>query len=156
MDPIDRRILMQLQTDATLSHAQIAEIVHLSASQVSRRITRLHADGVIRQQVALLDEDTLGLHVEAYVTLTMASYASDIVRGFHDRISGIDSVLDCCATTGTSDYQLRVVARTLHDLSVLINRDLLGHGDVASVRSSVVLDHIKRTTALPISQPDKS
>jgi DNA-binding Lrp family transcriptional regulator len=150
MDQMDRRILAQLQADSSRSHADLAETVHLSASQVSRRIARLQEDGVIRQQVALLDEEALGLQVEAFVAVAMASYAPDAVRLFHERISSLDEVLDCCATTGDSDYLLRIVARNLKAYSQLMNEQLLGHGDVASVRSSVVLNRIKRTTALPL------
>jgi DNA-binding Lrp family transcriptional regulator len=150
MDRMDRRILAQLQTDSSRSHADLAETVHLSASQVSRRIARLQEAGVIRAQVALLDDEALGLQVEAFVAVAMASYAPDAVRGFHDRITSLGEVLDCCATTGDSDYLLRIVARNLKAYSRLVNEQLLGHGDVASVRSSVVLNRIKRTTALPL------
>lgn len=150
MDQLDRKILTQLQADASLSHADIGEIVHLSASQVSRRIARLQQDGIIRKQVALLDEENLGLHVEAFVAVTMSSYAPEVIGGFHGRMQAIGGVLDCCATTGDSDYLLRILARDLRGLSELINQDILGHGDVASVRSSVVLDRIKRTTELPL------
>lgn len=150
MDQLDRKILTQLQADASLSHADIGEIVHLSASQVSRRIARLQQDGIIRKQVALLDEENLGLHVEAFVAVTMSSYAPETITGFHERMLAMDGVLDCCATTGDSDYLLRILARDLRGLSERINQDILGHGDVASVRSSVVLDRIKRTTELPL------
>ncbi|WP_225008392.1 Lrp/AsnC family transcriptional regulator [Novosphingobium percolationis] len=150
MDDMDRRILAQLQSDSGRSHADLAEVVGLSASQVSRRIARLQADGVIRGQVALLDEQALGLQVEAFVAVAMASYAPEVVRAFHERISSLEEVLDCCATTGDSDYLLRIVAHDLRAYSRLMNEQLLGHGDVASVRSSVVLDRIKQTTALPL------
>jgi DNA-binding Lrp family transcriptional regulator len=72
------------------------------------------------------------------------------VQRFHQRISALEEVLECCATTGDSDYLLRIVARDLQAYSRLINQELLGHGDIASVRSSVVLDRIKQTTALPL------
>ena len=65
-------------------------------------------------------------------------------------MAALDEVLDCCATTGDSDYLLRVVTRDLKGLSHLINDELLGHGDVANVRSSITLEVIKRTTALPV------
>ena len=150
MDDIDRRILTQLQADSARSHPELAEVVGLSASQVSRRIARLQADGVIRSQVALLDEQALGLQVEAFVAVAMASYAPETVRAFHEPISSLEEVLDCCATTGDSDYLLPIVARDLRAYSRLMNEQLLGHGDIASVRSSVVLDRIKQTTALPL------
>lgn len=153
MDQLDRQILAQLQSDSSRSHAELAEVVNLSASQVSRRIARLQAEGVIRRQVALLDEQALGLQVEAFVAVAMASYAPEAVRRFHERISALAEVLDCCATTGDSDYLLRVVARDLRAYSALMNEQILGHGDVASVRSSVVLDRVKQTTELPLPLP---
>lgn len=152
MDEIDRNILALLQMDASRSHAELAEAVHLSASQVSRRIARMQADGLIRKQVALLSEEALGLQVEAFVAVAMASYAPETVQQFHRRISALEEVLDCCATTGDADYLLRVVARDLRAYSRLMNEQILGHGDVASVRSSVVLDRIKQTTALPLTR----
>ena len=89
--------------------------------------------------------------VEAYVSITLGSYARDVVGRFQDRVSALDEVLDCCATTGDSDYLLRIVTRDLKDLSRLINEELLGHGDVDNVRSSITLNVIKRTTALPLA-----
>ena len=150
MDQIDRKILMQLQTDSSRSHADLGDIVHLSASQVSRRIARMQNEGLIRKQVAILDEEHLGLMVESYVSITLGSYARDVVSRFQDRVAALDAVLDCCATTGDSDYLLRIVTRDLKDLSRLINEELLGHGDVDNVRSSITLDVIKRTTSLPL------
>ena len=150
MDQIDRRILVQLQEDSSRSHADLGDIVHLSASQVSRRIARMQGDGLIRRQVAILDEEALGLTVSAYVSITLGSYARDVVEGFQNRVSALDEVLECCATTGDSDYLLRIVTRDLKDLSRLINEELLGHGDVDTVRSSITLNVIKRTTALPL------
>ena len=105
---------------------------------------------MIRQQVAILDGKQLGLTVEAYVSITLASYSRDIVSGFHRRVTALPEVLDCCATTGDSDYLLRIVAHDLQALSRLINEELLGHGDVNNVRSSITLDVIKRTTTLPL------
>lgn len=154
MDKIDLRILAHLQDDASGSHADLADAVHLSPSQCSRRIARLREAGVIRRQVTLLDEAHLGLGVEAYVTVTMASYAPETVAGFHARIAALEAVVDCCALTGDADYLLRIVATDLQAFTRVLNAEILGHGDVASLRSSIVLDRIKRTTALPLPQPD--
>ena len=55
MDQIDRKLLMQIQTDSSRSHTDLGDLVNLSASQVSRRIARMQQDGLIRKQVAILD-----------------------------------------------------------------------------------------------------
>ncbi len=150
MDRLDLKILARLQDDAAVSHAELGEAIGLSASQVSRRIQRLSQDGVVRGQVALLDPESLGLHVEAYVLVSLASYGKGVAQGFHERMIAIPQVIECCALTGDSDYMLHLMARDLPALSHLINEELLGHGDIANVRSNVVLHRVKRTTALPL------
>lgn len=152
MDQTDRKILKHLQADASLSHAELGEQVNLSPSQVSRRIQRMQQEGLILRQIALLDEARLGLQVEAYVAVSLSSYAPDMVRRFHQRMTLLDEVLSCASTTGDSDYLLRIVAPDLRAYARLMNTEVLGHGDVSSVRSSVVLDRIKHTTALPLAQ----
>ncbi|KAG5730598.1 hypothetical protein E4T56_gene6099, partial [Termitomyces sp. T112] len=108
MDATDRKILARLQIDASLSHAELGELVNLSASQVSRRVQRLEQDGIIRKQVILLDEEAVGLQVEAYVSLSLASYNPGDIARFHERMCSLEEVLECCATTGGEDYFLRV------------------------------------------------
>jgi Lrp/AsnC family leucine-responsive transcriptional regulator len=151
MDRLDGKILTLLQEDASLSHAELADRVNLSPSQCSRRIQRLEAEGVIGRHVVLVKPESLGLTVEAYVTIALVDYAKETRTRFHERIAGLESVVECCSLTGDSDYLLRIVSKDLAALTELINRDLLGPGDVAKVRSSIVLERIKRTTALPIA-----
>jgi Lrp/AsnC family leucine-responsive transcriptional regulator len=94
----------------------------------------------------------LGLQLEAYVTVTLSSYTRAVVAGFHSRMADLAQVVECCSLTGDSDYLLRVLTKDRAAFSQFLNVDLLGHGDVARVRSSIVLDRIKRTTALPLPE----
>ena len=151
MDHIDLRILALLQQDTSRSHAELADLVHLSPSQCSRRIQKLIVDGVIRAQVALVDEAAVGLGVEAYVRVTLSSYARDVVTAFHKRIAAMPEIVECCAMTGDSDYLIRVLSSNLNAFSRLLNDKLLGHDDVAGVQSSIVLDRVKRTSAVPLT-----
>ena len=70
LDAIDRRILHELQRDARLSTAEIAERVGTSTSPCWRRIRQMEQDGIIRSYVALLDPPALGLPVSVFVTTT--------------------------------------------------------------------------------------
>ena len=51
MDDIDRQLIDILQRDATLSIAQMAEQVGLSATPCWKRIQKLEAQGVITRRV---------------------------------------------------------------------------------------------------------
>ena len=60
LDIFDISLLSALQRDAYATHQQLGETVHLSASQVSRRVARLQGAGIIRRYVALLDPASIG------------------------------------------------------------------------------------------------
>ena len=55
LDQFDRKILDCLQRDGRLTNSELGEAVGLSASQCSRRRTRLESSGIIRGYGAKLD-----------------------------------------------------------------------------------------------------
>src|SRR3954449_8652100 len=60
LDRIDRAILRQLQTDASISNVALAAKVKLSAPACLRRVERLKESGLIRGVVALIDPKSAG------------------------------------------------------------------------------------------------
>ena len=69
LDAIDRKILMVLQDDASLSVAEIGDRVGLSSTPCWKRIQRLEADGVILKRVALVDQNKIGLGISVFVSV---------------------------------------------------------------------------------------
>ncbi len=88
LDSTDLAILDLLQGDSSLSTAAIAERVNLSQSPCWRRINRLEEQGLIRERVALLDRQRLGMDVVVFATVNLTatgrqhllSFEEDIVR----------------------------------------------------------------------------
>ena len=64
MDTIDRKIVVLLQDDASLSLAEIAHKVGLSQSPCWKRIQRLEKAGIILKRVALVSPESIGVAVE--------------------------------------------------------------------------------------------
>ena len=77
LDKFDISLLAALQKDAHATNQQVGEQIHLSASQVSRRIQRLETSGIIRRYVALLDPAALGLGVRAMSYVTLSRHGGD-------------------------------------------------------------------------------
>jgi Lrp/AsnC family transcriptional regulator len=61
LDSYERKILRELQRDASQTTAQIAEKVGLSSSPCWRRIERLEREGFIKARVAIIDRRKVGL-----------------------------------------------------------------------------------------------
>jgi Lrp/AsnC family leucine-responsive transcriptional regulator len=151
LDRLDLGILDHLQRDAHASNATVAGSVHLSPSQVSRRVQRLEACGLIGSYVALLDPAAAGLDVTAYVSVSLERHGEGSSEAFHEQLRGMAEVLECFAVTGEADYLLRIVAPNLAALSEFMLHRLLRVPGVRSVKSSIVLQAIKRTTVLPLA-----
>ena len=66
IDRHDLALLDALQRSGEATNAALGETVHLSASQVSRRLQRLQEAGLITGYAALLDPAALGLDVIAF------------------------------------------------------------------------------------------
>lgn len=150
LDAFDLRILDALQTDAQLTHTDLAERVRLSSSQISRRIQRLEQEGFIERRIATLNTAKLGLGVVAYVSIVMRSHAETEIRAFRERLLRRPEVQECCRLTGDADYLLRVITTDLQSYNRILTEYLLQAPEVATVRSGIMLEEIKRTTAVPL------
>ena len=163
LDKTDRKILSILQTDGRLSNQEVAERVSLSPSPCLRRIRQLEESGVIRQYVALLDPDKIGLGLLAYVNVRLEKH-SDIPQtggpmrkalptpraDFAASVANWPEVVACYAMTGEMDYLLRVHVEDMEHFSRFMMETLLRHPAVLDVKSSFALQRIKDTTALPL------
>jgi Lrp/AsnC family transcriptional regulator, leucine-responsive regulatory protein len=109
---------------------------------------------VIRQYVALIDTEAVGLGMLAYVNVklekgqtTKGRFALD---DFREAVMLWPEVVACYSMTGDLDYLMRVQVRDLNHFSSFVMNRLLKHPGVLDVRSSFALERIKETTALPL------
>lgn len=157
LDKTDRKILSILQSNGRLTNQEVAERVNLSPSPCLRRIRNLEESGVIRQYVALLDPDKIGLGLLAYVNVRLEKH-SDAPAGeprspradFAAAVENWPEVVACYAMTGEMDYLLRVHVEDMEHFSHFMMETLLKHPAVLDVKSSFALQRIKDTTALPL------
>lgn len=150
------RLIAALQKDAYATHQAMGEAVHLSASQVSRRIQRLSQSGLIRRYVALLNPAMLGLGVTAITYVTLTRHGTAEGSDFEKDVTDIDAVLECFAVTGESDYILKIVAANLTELADDVLKRLTRLPGVASIRSNIVLNRVKFTTELPLGHLERA
>jgi DNA-binding Lrp family transcriptional regulator len=149
LDETDSRLLTALQKNAHLTAQDLGDLLNLSPSQAGRRRQRLEAEGYIISYTARLDPARVGLHVQAFVQVQMATHAPDVVRGFATLVGTRPEVISAWTLTGEADYLLRVYCADLAALNRLIHQVLLPHPAVARVQSQIVMDQFKPDTALP-------
>jgi Lrp/AsnC family leucine-responsive transcriptional regulator len=153
MDEFDRKIVRALQRNGRLTNADLGDVVGLSASQCSRRRTALEESGVIRGYAALVDPEKVGVGLTSIISVTLATHNDDNAQRLCALLTGLDNVQEAYSLTGEMDYSIKVVSPDLKSLSRFISDTLLPHEAVQNVKTAIVLDTVKSTTALPLDFP---
>lgn len=150
VDRFDLLLLAELQRDGHATNSALGAKIHLSTSQVSRRILRLQDAKVIDHYCAILDPVTVGLDVMAFTEVTLDRQGSRAGEKFEREIEKLPQILECYALAGQADYLLRIVAPDLAALSEFMSQYLLRMPEIAHVKSTITLRKIKQTHVLPL------
>ena len=149
MDEIDRQLLEILQRDATLSIAQMAERVGLSATPCWKRIQKLEAQGVITRRVAVVDPDRIGVGLSVLVSVEAGEHTPEWLERFSIGVGAMPEVMEAYRMAGDVDYMLRVVVADIQGYDAFYKR-LIAAVPLKNVTSRFAMEKIKSTTALPI------
>jgi len=152
LDPGDVRILRELQRDASRPVAEIAKAVSMSQTPCWRRIKRLKDLGVIKQTVALIDREALGLHFVSYAFVKLALPSRENMEAFDRMILDWPEVVFCERITGAVDYMIKVVAEDMRAYDEFLRFRLLNSELVSDVQSRIVVSTVKDSTQLPIRE----
>ena len=144
LDDRDRRILTLLQEDSRISNADLAEAVGMSPSALWRRVRALEEAGVIERYGAVVNAAAMGLGFHAMVHVQLTRHDPEKLKEFIRAVENNSLVQECFATTGQSDYHLRVLAPGLEAYNRFLEEFLFRLPAVASAQTNVVLRTIKR------------
>lgn len=150
LDPVDLRILTELQGNGALSNVELARRVHLSPSPCLARVKALQTSGVIARYVALLDAGALGLGLNVFISISLKAQNKASLAEFEQRIAEHDEVMECYLMTGDSDYLVRVVVADIAALEKFILEQLTPIAGIEKIRSSFALKQVRYKTALPL------
>lgn len=154
MDRIDRKILYELQADATLPIAQLAERVGLSQTPCWKRVQKLEEQGVIQGRVALVDPQKIGLGLMVFVEIEALDHSPDWREIFAKSVVALPEVMDVFRMAGEVDYLLRVAVEDMMEFDAFYKK-LTALIPLKSVTSKFTMERIKSTTAYPINISDR-
>jgi Lrp/AsnC family transcriptional regulator len=151
LDAIDRTILSLLQSDASLSTADIATHAGASQSSVWRRVEKLENSGIIKKRVALLDRHKLGLGMMVFAHVKLQAHGQRTLPLFEETVRRFPEVVECHTLLGETDYLLRVITRDTASFEAFFRKHLSQVASVQFTNSSMAISEIKCTTELPLS-----
>lgn len=150
LDRVDRVLLAELQADARLTVAELAERVALTPSPCWRRVKRLEENGTIQGYHAQLSAEHLGYGVTAFVSVMMGSHSQPVAREFEARIAEIPEIVACHHVSGRYDFLLEVIAPDLKRFGEFARDVLQALPGVKELYSSFSLKALKDGRRLPV------
>jgi Lrp/AsnC family leucine-responsive transcriptional regulator len=142
-DAFDQKILRELQVDARITNAELADKIGLSPSPCLRRVRRLEEAGMIRGYTALVDPAAFGWTMVAIATIRLARQNEDEIVMFEEAIREWDEVLECHLVTGSRDYVLKVATGGLDQYERFIKQRIARLKCVDTIETSFVMNTIK-------------
>jgi Lrp/AsnC family transcriptional regulator, leucine-responsive regulatory protein len=130
IDPIDLRLLAELQEDARLSNAELGRRVGLSAPAVAERIARLQESGAITGFHAAIDPRALGLTLSAILRVRPAPRelpkVAQLARDTRE-------VVECHRITGEDCFFMKAYVRDVEHLEEVIDQFVIYGQTTSSV-----------------------
>ena len=153
MDDIDLQLLDLLQHDASLSNQALAERVNVSPPTCLRRVRRLHEDGIIERQVALLQPERLsaltGHGLTAWVEVTLDRQDAQALDRFEARAVAEEAVQQCWRVSPGPDFMLATYTHDMPEYLALTQRLFTQDSNVRNVRAFFATKRAKFETRVP-------
>jgi Lrp/AsnC family transcriptional regulator, leucine-responsive regulatory protein len=151
LDRYDIQILAELQADARLTNAELAQRVGLSAAPCWRRVRALEEAGFIKGYRAEIDRHKIGLGVLAFVRLDADRNTGESTRAMEDAIRKIPEIVSCHYISGAGTFELQVVSRDLDSFSQFARQVLINLPNVKDIHTSFSLGEVKASSSWPLS-----
>jgi DNA-binding Lrp family transcriptional regulator len=142
-------LLKILQSNALESPDNIARMLGVPATEVSRRIADYEKQGVIRGYQAILNEDQLELEkVTAVIEVKITPQREGGFDTIAERIGRFPEVVSAYLMSGTYDLLLFVEGRTLREVAAFVSERLSPLEGVLSTSTHFMLKTYKRLGVL--------
>ncbi|PHQ98192.1 MAG: AsnC family transcriptional regulator [Marinosulfonomonas sp.] len=149
LDPIDRKILAELQDDGRMTNVELARRVGISAPPCLRRVRTLEESGYIRGYHGDVNARALGFEVQVFAMVGLQSQAEADLSKFEERCRNWPLVRECHMLNGEVDFILKCVAPDLSSFQNFLTEELTSAENVASVKTSLVIRCAKDEPGVP-------
>ncbi|MDA7739698.1 Lrp/AsnC family transcriptional regulator [Amylibacter sp.] len=149
LDNIDKKILTELQIDASQSLEDIAKKVGASKTPVWNRIKKLRKIGIIKNHTVILDPDKLGLEACFFVLVRTSEHEKDWQDSFLNALLSREEVLEAHRLAGDIDYILKVRVKNAKAYDEFYQA-LISEVKIFNVTALLSMEEIKSTHRLSV------
>ncbi len=152
-DSFDYKLITYLMKQGRSTWAELGGILGLSAPAAAERVHKLEENGVIKGYSALVDPESIGLGIAAFISVTLDR--PEHRKHFLDQIQKMAEILECHHIAGEEDYILKVRCPDTKRLEYLISEEIKSIPGLLKTRTTIILSTNKETPVLPVNFPQE-
>lgn len=156
LDNTDLNILKQLQAEGRITNVELAKRTGISAPPCLRRLRALEEEGFVKSYHANLNAEKLDFPVTVFAMVNLSSNARNSQNEFAAAVQNWPRVRECHGLTGTSDFLLKIVAKSWEDYQAFLTRELTQNPLISSVNSYISIDNVKSEPGIPLELLDQN
>ena len=149
LDALDRKILLQLQEDASQSLDDLARKLGSSKTPIWNRIKKLKAKGVIQKQIVTIDPESVGLSACFFVLVRTSEHQKEWQDNFLSALQRRPEVIEAHRLAGDIDYILKVRVPDPKAYDTFY-QSLISDVKIFNVTALLSMQELKAETALPL------
>ncbi|MBL4708452.1 MAG: Lrp/AsnC family transcriptional regulator [Flavobacteriales bacterium] len=150
LDATDKRLLELLQNNSNANVKELATQLNLTKTPIYERVKRYLREGIIKKYVAVLDSSKIESSMVVFSSVSLENQKLEGIEKFKKAIENIPEVVECYLMGGANDFLLKVIVRDLQAYHLFSSGKLAALPNVSQIKSTFVLDEVKRSTVIPL------
>ncbi len=150
LDAIDRQLLEILQSNSKTNVKEMVSRLAITKTPIYERIKRYEKEGIIDKYVAILNTHKIDSSMVVFCSVSLDSQKLEEIKAFSVAIDNIPEVVECYLMGGANDFLLKVIVSDLNAYHLFSSGKLAALPNVAQIKSTFVLNKIKRSTVHPL------
>ncbi|WP_026708060.1 Lrp/AsnC family transcriptional regulator [Flavobacterium frigidarium] len=150
LDPIDKKLLLLLQTDSKRTNKELSIKLNLSVTAVYERIKKLEREKIIEKYVVVLNKSKVEKGFVVFCHLKLLQHSHEFLTHFESEVVKLHEILECHHVSGDYDYILKIVVKDMAAYREFLVNKLTTLQHIGSTQSTFMISEVKNTTVVPI------
>ena len=150
MDSIDKRIIEELQKNASVPISELSKKIGITTTPCWNRIKKLEEEKIILSKTIILDNNKLNLAITVFLSISIPNHTDKWLENFKKIVKQYDEITEVHRLTGSdSDYQITILASSIKEYDIFQQR-LIKEIECTKMSSHISLNTIKKSNKLSL------
>lgn len=140
MDEKDTKILKELRKNSRISESDLAVMLELTESDVTKRITSLMQAGILRRCTAVIDYSALGVDdISVILSLKVTPEKGLGYDGIAEKLAHFPQVESIRLLTGSYDFQVTITGQSMAEISRFVAEQIASIDGIRETMTQIVM-----------------